>query len=72
MAFYRAFSVGRFRCAEASPRIKVAEFPREGYALVIRKESARKFCLGCIRNFIANKSALRATETESYLTINSP
>jgi hypothetical protein len=70
MALYRAFSVGRFKCAGVSPKISVADFPSEGYALVIRKESAKKFCLHCIKDFTANKR-FRVTENESYLTIQS-
>ena len=70
MALYRAFSVGRFRCSSASLVVSRAAFPSEGYVLVVRKDSAKKFCLNCIKDFAA-KRALEATESEKYLTIYS-
>ncbi len=70
MALYRAFTVGRFRCAGASLAVSKADVPSEGYVLVVRKASAKEFCLRCIKDFIA-KRALRAKEDKKYLTINS-
>ena len=70
MALYRAFSVGRFRCSGASVVVSSADFPSKGYALIVRKDSAKKFCLGCIKDFVA-KRALEATENGQYLTIYS-
>jgi hypothetical protein len=71
MAFHRAFSVGRFSCSGASPKITAASFLSEGYALTIKKDSTRKFCLGCIKDFFAKKG-FRAVEDEKYLTIHMP
>jgi len=70
MALYRAFSYGRFRCSGAMPKVSVVDYQREGYALVIRKGTAKKFCLRCIKDFFSNKG-LRAREDENYLTIHS-
>jgi len=74
MALYRAFSVGHFKCSGASPIIKTAleGLPNGGYELVIRKKTTRPFCLHCIKNFFARKSALRLTENKDYLKISSP
>jgi hypothetical protein len=71
MALHRAFSGGCFRCSGVSPTISVADFPKEGYALVIRKDLAKDFCLGCIKDFVAKREALRMVENEKYLTIHS-
>jgi hypothetical protein len=71
MALYRAFSVGRFRCTGAKPVVMVGDFPSQGYTLVIRKESAKKFCLGCVKDFVAKRAALGMVENEKYLTIHS-
>ncbi len=68
MALYRAFSVGRFRCSGISPKIITSDFSGGGYNIVIRKESARKFCLGCIREFV-KKRPLYTTEDEKFLII---
>jgi hypothetical protein len=69
MALFRTFSVGRFRCSGASLVVSRADFPSEGYALVVRKDSTKRFCLGCIKDFVASKRALDAIESEKYLTI---
>lgn len=50
--------------------VSAAEFPFEGYVLVVRKNSVRKLCLGCFRFFLGKKP-LRAAESEEYLTIYS-
>jgi hypothetical protein len=71
MALYRAFSVGRFRCSGASPKITVADYQSEGYVLKIKKSSREKFCLNCIRDF-SKKRGLIVTENGNYLTIQSP
>jgi hypothetical protein len=71
MALHRAFSVGRFKCSGASSMIKAADFADEGYVFVIRKDSTRKFCLRCIKDFFSNK-AFRATENDNYMTIHYP
>jgi hypothetical protein len=63
--------VGRFKCSGESPVIKPADFASEGYVLVIRKDSGKKFCLRCIKKFITDKK-LRATENGKYLTIHYP
>jgi hypothetical protein len=70
MALYRAFSVGRFRCVGAKPVIMVGDFPSQGYTLVIRKESAKKFCLSCAKRYYTDKG-LNIREDEKYLTIYS-
>ena len=72
MALYRAFSVGRFSCSRLSPRVSVVtQFPSDGYSLVVRKDSAKACCLGCVKYFGLNQG-LRVTENEHYLTISSP
>jgi hypothetical protein len=71
MALYRAFSVGRFKCACTSPKITVADFQSEGYVLKIPKSPAEKFCLSCIKDFSKNKGLI-VTENGKYLTIHSP
>jgi hypothetical protein len=71
MALYRAFSVGRFKCAGAKPAISIAEYVNEGYSLMIRRGSTRKYCLTCVKKFAASKG-LRVTENESYLTVHNP
>jgi hypothetical protein len=63
--------VGRFRCTGASPIIKAAESANEGYVLVIRKDSTKKACLRCIKNFFADKG-FRTTENGNYFTIHYP
>ncbi len=68
MALYRAFTAGRFKCSDMLVAVSVAGYRGEGYALVIRKASARKFCLQCIRDIVA-KRPLRLTENTKYLTI---
>jgi hypothetical protein len=70
MALYRAFSVGRFRCSGALPKIGIGDFLSEGYVLKVTKNSVNKFCLNCIRDFCIKKR-LRITEDANYLTINS-
>jgi hypothetical protein len=71
MALYRIFSVGRFKCSGASPKIGICDLLGEGYVLKVTKNSASKFCLNCIRNFCFSKG-LRLTEDADYLTIHSP
>jgi hypothetical protein len=71
MALQRAFLYGRFKCSGAVPKVSVAEYLTDGYALVIGKASTKRFCLGCFKNFFKNKG-FRVTENENYLTINSP
>ena len=70
MALYRAFSVGRFKCSGALPKIGISEFLSEGYVLKVTKNSVSKFCLNCIRNFCAGEG-LRLIEDADYLTIYS-
>ncbi len=50
--------------------VRVADFPLQGYVLVIRKGSVRNLCMGCFRSFLSKKP-LRAVEDEGYLTITS-
>ncbi len=69
MALQRAFKSGRFKCSEASTMVTAAEFPFEGYALVIKKDIAGDFCFKCIRDFVAKRPPLRLAESENYLTI---
>jgi hypothetical protein len=72
MALYRAFSVGRFKCSKTVPKLSaVTEYPSEGYALVIRKDSTKTFCLGCIKSFFMNKGLL-ISESKNYLTVRAP
>ena len=71
MALYRAFSVGRFKCSGALPKIGVTDFLSEGYVLKVTKNSASKFCLNCISDFCVN-NRLKVTEDAGYLTISSP
>ncbi|TRO51114.1 hypothetical protein E2P63_05265 [Candidatus Bathyarchaeota archaeon] len=71
MALYRAFTVGRFKCLSATPAVMAADFPSLGYALVIRKESIKKFCLDCAKNYFVKKG-LKVAENEKFLTIQSP
>jgi hypothetical protein len=68
MALQRAFSVGRFKCSGISPKINIANFLSEGYVLKVKKNSARKFCLNCIRKFCTT-NGLRLTEDADYLTL---
>jgi hypothetical protein len=70
MALCRAFSVGRFKCSNASPKITPAEYLRDGYVLAIKKNSVNKFCINCFQSFFSSKG-LRVTDCESYLTIES-
>ena len=51
--------------------IKAADFADEGYVFVIRKDSTRKFCLRCIKDFFSNKG-FRATENDNHMTIHYP
>ncbi len=46
-----------------------AEFPFEGYALVVKKKVAGEFCLRCIREFVAKRPTLRFLESADLLTI---
>ncbi len=71
MALCRAFSGGRFKCSGISPKIVAADFRSGGYNIVIKKDSARKLCLGCIREFV-KKRPLYATEDEKFLIIYHP
>ena len=70
MALYRAFSVGRFKCLCASPAVVAADFPSRGYALVIRKELVKKFCVNCAKDYFLNKG-LQVLENKKFLTIQS-
>jgi hypothetical protein len=70
MALQRAFSFGRFKCACTSPMITVAEYPTEGYALMLKKDAAKKCNVYCIKKFIRDKK-LQMKESENYLTISS-
>ncbi len=72
MALQRMFSVGRFKCSCASAMVAKAEFPHEGYVLVIKKKTSGKFCLGCVRDFVARRHALRLAENADCLTVYSP
>ncbi len=69
MALQRAFKSGRFKCSSASTMVTEAEFPLEGYALVVKKELAGEFCLKCVRDFVAKRPSLRLSESETLLTI---
>jgi RNase P subunit RPR2 len=71
VTLYRAFSVGRFKCSRIVPKISVAEYLTDGYALVIAKDSTRMFCLGCVKKFTLGKG-FRVTEDEKYLTVYAP
>jgi hypothetical protein len=70
MALYRAFSVGLFKCSGALPKIGVADFLSEGYVLKVTKNSAREYCLNCIRDFCSRKGFSLAEDAD-YLTIRS-
>jgi hypothetical protein len=70
MALYRAFSVGRFKCSGALPKIGVADLLCDGYVLKVMKNSARTFCLNCIRDFCFRKGFSLAEDAD-YLTIRS-
>ena len=70
MALYGAFSVGRFKCSGALPKIGVADLLCDGYVLKVTKNSARTFCLNCIRDFCVS-NRLKVTEDAGYLTISS-
>jgi hypothetical protein len=70
-ALKRAFSFGRFKCSCASPMITFAEYPSEGYVLMLKKDTAKKCCAYCIKSFLGGKK-LQITESEKYLTIGSP
>ncbi len=69
MALQRAFKSGRLRCSGASTMVTAAEFPFEGYALVIKKDMAGGFCLKCIKDFAAKSPSLRVAKSENHLTI---
>jgi hypothetical protein len=71
VTLYRAFSVGRFKCSGIVPKISVAEYLTDGYALAIAKDSTKTFCLGCVKNFTMGKG-FRVTEDEKFLTICAP
>jgi hypothetical protein len=71
MALFRIFSVGGLRCSGVSPMISVAEYPSEGYVLMINKKSARKFCLDCIKAILEN-GGCQVTENGNSITIQSP
>ncbi len=71
MALQRMFSVGRFTCARASTMVTTADFPRQGYNLMVRKSGTRKRCFGCIKEFIKLKPALKMVEDPDYFTIYS-
>lgn len=51
--------------------ISVAEYLTEGYILMVKKDSAKKCCVFCIKNFLRDKR-LQVEENENYLTIYSP
>ncbi len=69
MSLQRAFKSGRFRCSGASTMVTPAEFPYEGYALVVKKDMAGGFCVKCVRTFVANRPSLHLFDDEDYLTI---
>ncbi len=71
MALSRAFSVGRFKCSKAKPKITIGEYLNDGYSLAIDKKVASKFCLSCIKDFTSERG-LRTTENQNYLIIQSP
>ncbi len=71
MALQRMFSVGRFKCSGASAMVTTANFPHQGYDLMVRKNGTRKRCFGCFREFIKQKPALKMTESVDQLTIYS-
>ena len=71
MALQRAFSFGRFKCSNASAKIIPAEYLRDGYVLIIKKNLVSKFCLACIEDFFSSKG-LRVIKNGNYLTIESP
>ncbi len=70
MALSRAFSVGRFKCSRATPKITIGEYLNDGYSIAIDKVATNKFCLGCIRNFTSERG-LRMSENKKYLVIRS-
>jgi hypothetical protein len=71
MALYRAFSVGRFKCSGATPKVIPATYLSDGYALTIKKNLTKERCFSCIEYFFSSKG-LRVTQNENYLTIQSP
>ena len=71
VTLYRAFSVGRFKCSGIVPKINAADYLSDGYALKIAKESTRKFCIGCVKEFTKDKG-FRVKEDEDYLTVSAP
>ena len=70
MALYRAFSVGRFKCSGATPKIIVADYQGEGYVLKIKRASTETICLKCIKDF-SKKRGFIVTEDKAYITIQS-
>ncbi len=71
MALHRVFSYGRFNCSSASPKVSVVDYQNEGYALVVRKDTTKQYCLRCMKKFVAAKG-LMTMENDKYLTIHSP
>ena len=51
--------------------IAVAEYPAEGYVLMLKKDTAKKCCSYCVKNFLSDKR-LQVKDNEKYLTIGSP
>jgi hypothetical protein len=70
MVLYRAFSAGRFKCSGANPKVIQSICLSDGYALTIKKNLTKDFCLDCIEYFFSNKG-LRVTQNANYLTIQS-
>ncbi len=50
--------------------ITVAEYPNEGYILMLKKDTAKRCCVLCIKNFLKEKR-FQVNENENYLTIYS-
>jgi len=71
MALCRVFSVGRFKCAGAKPKISITEYANDGYSVLIKMGSTKEYCLTCVKKFAVGRG-LRVTENEGYLTIHNP
>jgi len=71
MALYRAFSVGRFKCSGANPKVISAPYLSDCYALTFKKNLIKERCHNCIEYFFSNKG-LRVTQNDNYLVIQSP
>jgi hypothetical protein len=50
--------------------ITVAEYPFEGYALMLKKDTAKRCCPSCIKSFLKGKP-FQVKENEGFLTVYS-